>query len=334
MIYLIGGTEIYESFLYKQKLCNEFGKQPDLVTVFDGLSKDFRLQDFLVACQTISLFEEKKLVIVNNPYFLINKKIGKKEKGEEDYQLLAEFINHVGTDVEVIFYLDNQDFDRRTKIYKLFDKENGKKVRIMQFSQKPVYELERMIQQAIGQNHLTLSKQAKEELIKRIGGNTTQYYKAFENILLYGEKTLNYDDIVHLVPVNQDVNVFKFANSFVQGDIQSMLHYLSEMITIERIPYTNVIPLLAYQLRNLYMVKRCFELGYSIPEIKKITGRNYPDKDLGQVEKITSYTLLKTLASLANVDQTIKSGQLEDKYAFEQFLIRSLQDYAITERII
>ena len=165
------------------------------------------------------------------------------------------------------------------------------------------------------------AREARQELDERIDGSTTQFYKAMDKLLLYGVSDLDRIDIEHLIPVNPEVNVWKFGDAFLRGDAAGMMRYLDELITIERMSHQAVIPLLAYRLRSVYNVVRCDECGMSFDRIEKYTGRRFPERELRSARGMTSKDILALLDRLATLDQQIKNGTVGGKEGFEQFLL-------------
>lgn len=330
MIYLLDGKETY--FLSKKK--NALLDDPDLIseniTSFDGSSKtSFSMIEVLNMCNTTSLFSEKRMVILDNPYFLkanaapktTTKK--KKQDKEDINTLLEEYCKSPTETTDFILYCFGYDADKRTKAYTTLKKYENKTVKILHFSQMSPYELESLMEKELLHGKYHLTKDAFEEFKLRIGGSTTEYYRALDKLSLYGEKNLDYEDIIHLIPTNPEVDLWKFGNAFIQKDYAQMMRSYYELKETENLPIISIITMLASQIRNIYNSVVCYENYMSENEIKSYTGRYYPMKDIQSARGRSSHDLLKLLSDLATLDQEIKRGITNDVDGFELFLHRS-----------
>ena len=331
MIYLLDGKETY--FLAKKKA--SLLKDPDLtvdnITSFDGsTNSSFQLQEVLALCSMTSLFSEKRVVIIDNPYFL---KAGtssrtstpKKKKADKDdvNTLLEEYCHRPTETTDLILYCYGYDADKRTKAYSILKNYENKTVKMFHFSEMSPYELETKINQELVDGKFNLDKDALEEFKIRIGNSTTEYYKALDKLDLYGKKNLNYTDIVHLIPTNPEVDIWKFGNAFLAKNYTQMMRSYYELTEIEKVGIIQLITMLASQIRSVYNCVVCYENYLSESEIKSYTGRYYPMKDIQSAKGRSAKDLLKILSSLADLDQMIKRGEVTDVDAFELFIHRS-----------
>lgn len=329
MIYLLDGKETY--FLAKKK--NSILSNPDLlkenITTLDGSSKSqLDMKEVLMLCNTTSLFSEQRAVIVDNPYFLKATPAGKgtkKKKNEKEdvFTLLEEYCKSPIDTTDLIFYCFGYDADKRTKGYNILKSYENKTVSIYHFSELSSYELDEKINKELTGSKYQLTKDALAEFKTRIGGSTTEYYRALEKLDLYGKKNLDYEDITHLVSANPEVDLWKLGNAFLARNELQMMRSYRELIEIERMPIPAIISVLASQLRNVYNCVACYEAYMNESEIKAYTGRFYPMKDIQSANGRSARDLLKILADLAELDQKIKRGEINDMDAFELFLLRS-----------
>ena len=327
MIYLLEGKEIY--FLSKKKnaLLNRKDLDPENIVSFDASVRSFSLSQALTYCNTISLFSENRAVVVNDPYFLNSggEKTGKEKKNTmNNADLLEEYCKMPNDSSDLILVCYGYDADKRTREYKILEKYRGKTVDILTFSQKSPKELERYMDIELQKHQLRMTADALEEFKLRINGSTTMFHVALDSILLYGEKNLNLKDIEHLVYINPEVNHWKLGNAFIRRDTEGTFRALNECIEIEHMTYTNLIPVLASQMRGIYNSVVCNELGMGEEEIRRYTGRNYPSLDLRSAGRCSSRDLLERLSALADLDQEIKAGRIDEKNGFERYLLRYL----------
>ncbi|MBQ1355340.1 MAG: hypothetical protein IIY72_02545, partial [Solobacterium sp.] len=70
MIYLLEGTETYRMAKAREDIIKKSGVLPENIQNIDGsVRSSFSLSDVLSACSTISLFGDRRTVIIDSPYF-------------------------------------------------------------------------------------------------------------------------------------------------------------------------------------------------------------------------------------------------------------------------
>ena len=110
MIYLLYGTEKYLIDLEINKIIKQH-KIDEINIIKYDLDIDF-FKEVIDDCQTISLFSNKKLIIVDNPFTELSK---------EDENLLENYIN--SPNLDTILILRCSKLDERKKIIKLQENE-------------------------------------------------------------------------------------------------------------------------------------------------------------------------------------------------------------------
>ncbi|MCR5450222.1 MAG: DNA polymerase III subunit delta [Solobacterium sp.] len=345
MIYLLDGTETYHLSGKKHELLNRDDVLPENIMTIDGSVKDFSLSNALMHCSTVSLFSEHRIVLIQDPYFLnpsvkrgTEKPAGKRKKKStvpDHAEMLDNYISHYNPDCDLIFYCFGFDADKRTKEFKVLDPwiKQGR-VKHLHYGNPSPQELEKWINQDLARKGIRMDAEARKELNLRINGSATQFYQAMDKILLYGEKNLTLTDIEHLVPVNQEVNVWKMADGFLSGNTAQTFRSVYEMTEIARNTYQNLVMMLAYRLRAVYNAVRLRECGYTDPQISAKTGRKYPDLDIRSAHGRSSFEILTMISELADLEQGIKSGRINDREGLEAFLLRNLNQYAGNQRTI
>ena len=87
---------------------------------------------------------------------------------------------------------------------------------------------------------------------------------------------------------------------------------------------TDIIPLIASQIRKVYSSRLCADKGMNNDEIKAYTGSRTVYFDLENSRRYTTRQLLGLLSSLADLDQGIKTGQIEEKGSLENWLLNRI----------
>ena len=283
----------------------------------------------MVACDTFSLFDDsaKKAIIIKEPYFLraaskTSKKESEKQEVEKEQRLksLEVYLKNPNPNTLLVFYCHTFSVDTRKKEYKLLTTYDA---RIVKFELMKPWEFEKYVDDKLKENKYKLTRDARIELLERVSNDTLKFHNAIVKIDLYGKKELNLEDIIHIVPMNADLNIFRMSNAFIARDLSSTLLAVDEMLQA-RYDYVAMIAMLASKLRSLYNIKKLYERGLSD---SMIATRLHADdwaikKGLESCYHLQSKTLLRYLEELATLEQGIKAGRIEPKNGFEQFLLK------------
>ena len=185
-------------------------------------------------------------------------------------------------------------------------------------------EFQKYVDQNLKQKGISLTAEAKAELLLRLGGDTMLLHSAIEKLDLYGEKNLNLNDIKHLVSLNSDVNIFQLTTAFTQGDLKGCMEAVDDML-LANYNYTVMISMLSKRLRTLYNMMLLHETGYSNDEVaaRMHVKSGFVYYALKDASHFSSKQILSYLNELAGMDQGIKQGTLDPKNSFENFLIRN-----------
>ena len=338
-VYVMSGKDLYRLETALKRVLKENSVHKDHTVEFDASDqRSFRMDAAMMECDTFSLFEgsDRKAVIIRDPYFLNGSvKQGKASKKKEDKEekererrlsILEQYLKHENPDTALIFYCHGFDADTRKKEYKLLEKYGA-----VMTQYKKMFERDFAIyaDDVLRKNHLSLRPDAKREMLERCACDTLLLHNAVEKLLLYGEKNYELEDVKALVPINPELNVFNMSNQFVSGDLSGCLNSINEMLKAS-IDHTAMMLMLAGRLRALYTMKKMYENGMSEADIAmRLSQKPYAvKKGLESTRSLSAKKLLDYLNQLAELDQGIKSGQIDPKDGFEQFVLRNGKRYA------
>ena len=331
MITILEGKESYQLNAKKKQLIRSSGAEGENVVVLDASSRTgFSMEAVLNLCSTISLFGDRRVVLLSNPYFLKSGGAGSekttksKKKGGSALDLLEQYCSSPNPDTDLIFLCDGFLCDKRTREYKTLAAHAGKTVSIITFSNPSPWEMDQLIRRELDTRGFELSRDALEELKLRIADSATEFYRTLEKMELYGERVFDRKAIAGLVSYNPEVNVWKLSDSFVKGNAAAAMETWYELREHAVMDVYGILPTLTYRLKRLYCVRKCHEEGMSMQEIKSRTGQGFPDKDLDSCGGHSSGWFLRRLKELAEIDQGMKTGRLNGTESLELFLLRNL----------
>ncbi len=304
-----------EQFLIDKEI--EILKKQNNIEDIDVIKYDLentKIENVLEDALSISLFGNKKLIIVENAYIFtgtINKKLI-----EQNIDVLKEYINNGSFNNIIVFTIIKEKIDERKNIVKLI-KEKGvvKDFNISNNINK--YVLDMFKDYKISNNNVNL-------LINRVGNNLEILNQEIEKIKTYKDSDLNIseDDIKNLTSKNIDTDFFNLIENIVIKNKEKALESYFEIIKYGEEPI-KIIVVLANKFRLIYQALNLYKKGYSSKDISTILGSNYYaiKKCLENSRNYDNKTLLNCILKLANLDIDIKSGKIDKNLGLELFIM-------------
>ena len=306
MVYLLYGTKEFQINEEIKKICKNIDEMN--ISRYD-LNNDL-LSLAIEDAQTLSLFEDKKVVIIENADMFTG-------STSKDSEIVQKYLDNINENTTLIFIVHNDKLDTRKKITKLI-KEKGK---VLEYNDElDTISLVRKLFKGYNIDYKTINL-----FIDRIGNNPLIIQNEINKIKIYkgNDKNITDEDILNLTIKLIEIDIFKLIDYIVKKDKEKALELYYEMLKMNEEPI-KIVVILANQFRIMYQAKELFKKGYSEKDIASIlkihpyrvklaiqNGRNY-----------TSETLLKYLNDLANIDIGIKTGTLNNDLALELFILK------------
>lgn len=310
MLYLLYGTENYLIKKEIDKILNANSIEKINVSEYNLEIDNFK--DIIEDANTISLFADKKAIIVNNSYLFTGKSI----KNENDLELFLDYFKNVNPYSIIIFIVDSEKLDERKKIVKEIKKIGT----VKDFNQKNDLTdiLKNMFE---GYN---ISIQDIRFMIDRCGNNLDILSQEVNKIKIYKDedKNITKEDIINLTSKNIDIDIFGFVDTIVNKNKNKALEIYKEMLINGEEPI-KILVILANQFRIIYQAKELYKQGYSGNDIATMIGI-HPYRIKLALKKAINYnsdTLLDYLEKLADLDYDIKIGNIESSLGLEMFIL-------------
>lgn len=310
MLYLLYGTENYLIKKEIDKILNANSIEKINVSEYNLEIDNFK--DIIEDANTISLFADKKAIIVNNSYLFTGKSI----KNENDPELFLDYFKNVNPYSIIIFIVDSEKLDERKKIVKEIKKIGT----VKDFNQKNDLTdiLKNMFE---GYN---ISIQDIRFMIDRCGNNLDILSQEVNKIKIYKDedKNITKEDIINVTSKNIDIDIFGFVDTIVNKNKNKALEIYKEMLINGEEPI-KILVILANQFRIIYQAKELYKQGYSGNDIATMIGI-HPYRIKLALKKAINYnsdTLLDYLEKLADLDYDIKIGNIESSLGLEMFIL-------------
>lgn len=312
-------------FLYGQDTYRSHQKLSEIIESYKKIHKsglnlryveggDFNFEDAKNETQTISMFDEKKLIIFKNAL----------DKLKEEDKALDFFKKFIASQDIIVVY-EEKEADKRLSLVKFLGKES--KVQEFQFLDGP--KLKTWAKSQIDDYGGKIDPLAMEKLIEYVGSDLWWMKNEIEKLVNYKNgKAISVADVDLLVKPKIEPEIFKTIdaiafNSKWSGKKQALKLLHDHLEKGDHPLY--LLSMINFQFRNLLIIKDLMEKNvpyYSIPKITKM----HPfvvKKTYEQAGKFTFQELKKIYQKIFQVDLSIKTGKINPTAALD-FLIVSI----------
>lgn len=272
-------------------------------------------------CETLSMFSEKRLVIL--PDFLLMQ--GKMTKGfnEESERELIEYFSKIPD--SCIFIITTEEIDKRKKIYKELEA-HGK---VYDFSTLDEKQLKGFIDKRIK----AAGKIAKPSIIEELIVDSGYFHKETDYTLYNLENDINkilahsqgqeilLSDVLSTISGNLENDIFAMLDAISKNRKDEAYRLLFNLLGSGESLYM-ILGLIVSQFELMLMIKELREEGKNLQQINSILNvHEYRiKKALGFSEAYSIKNLRNILLRAYDVDKNIKTGALPQNLALEMFI--------------
>lgn len=262
---------------------------------------------------TVSMFSLNKFIIIDSTSYLSQK------KEINDIDLLENYFNGYNSNSYLVFISNSDSIDSKKKLVKLISN-NGtiKKV-------EANYEyLSNFVSDYIKNNGYIMNNSDIKLFINRVGNNIDNIKNELDKLMLYkiDNKNINGNDINLLTEENSDNTIYDLVSFILKNENDKAIKLYKNFILNGMDP-SQVIAVIASQIRLLFQVKRLYNSGKSNDEIAKIL----EFKNVYRVKYLLSdcyyYSedmLIKYLSKLSDIDRDIKVNNVDGSVLLELFI--------------
>jgi DNA polymerase III subunit delta len=319
-VYLLYGTESFLIHETVQLIINQ---------VLTEDEKDFNFSTYdmeetpvevaLEDAETFPFMGDKRVVILQNPYFLTAEK--QKEKVEHSIMKLEEYVDNPPSYTILILTAPYEKLDERKKI----TKELKRKASLVEAKKLNDIELKNWIKERVRGNGVEIDQPAIEKMIGIAGSNLFVLTNEIDKMSLYvGEKKKIDSAIVELlVAKTLEQNIFELVEKVVGRKIEAALRIYYDLLKQNEEPI-KILALLTGQFRLIYQVKELSRKGYGQQQIASII-KQHPYRvklAAGQINWFTDEELKKIILLLADADIQMKSSGLHKTMIIEMLLFQ------------
>lgn len=281
----------------------------DDVIKYDMTSSN--LLDVIEDASTVGLFSTKKIIILDDCFFLgANKSV-------DNIEALEQYIEHYNPDNYCIFLAYMEKIDTRKKISKLLSKH-----KVIELKKMDEINLKKYVEKLLNEENYQIEN--IDYFLSKVGSNLSNIKNELDKLMMYrlnNKKILN-KDIDKITIHSMEEEIFSLTDAIILKNTSKALDLLEEFLN-NNYDEMQIIMLLASQFRFLFQVKRLLNKNKSDNEIAKILGVN-PYRVKFTIKKLYAYSekmLTDYIQKIAKMDHDIKLGLMNKNLALELFII-------------
>lgn len=327
-IYLVLGEERYfieeirESLF--ENVLDEDGKELNFVS-FD--MEEETINDAIYEASSLPFFGDKKLVFIENPYFLTGRRV--KNAPEHQLKELEEYLTAPAEFTVFVLFAPYEKLDRRKKISKLIERQAQK----IDVSEAKTANASRYIQELTKEKGYQFTRDSFQLFVERTDNKLSSMMHELDKLFLYHKdsKKITKESIRQLIPRTFEQNVFELNNLVLNSQVDASIALYQDLLTQKEEPI-KIVALLMSQFRRLLQVKILKRQGYQQGDIAKILKSHpYPVKlALETINRYPQELLSEALSYLIDADFKMKTGQIDHELQVELFIMKFAQQERLT----
>lgn len=261
---------------------------------------------------------DKKVVSVENCYFLNKEKGRHSVESEQNYDKLIDYIKNPNESTDLIISVITSSLDEKSEIVKLL-RANANVIEIKEPDKNQWKEYVRL--HCIEHLKMKIDNDALIELGERTATDVALFQNNAKKLALY-KNHITYDDVLKMVPRPLEENSFLIFNHLLARRNADAVNVYRDL-RVNNVEPITLVTMLGNQFRTLSQVKFLVTKKTNDEEIAKELGIKPVRVTIlkKSIHLISEKTIIKTLEQLFELDMNIKSGHFDRFYAFEMFLI-------------
>jgi DNA polymerase-3 subunit delta len=322
-IYLVLGEEQYFIEQIKETLVKHALEEDAIDLNFSNFDMaENTINDALFEAASFPFFGDRKLVFIQNPFFLTGKKV--KKAPEHNIEELEDYLNNPADFSILVFFAPYEKLDGRKKISKLMKKE----ARVIDVSSPRPNEASRYIKEVVKEKGYRFSEGAFQLFTERTDGDLTSMMHELDKLFLYhaDSKNISKQAIQELVPKTLEQNVFELNTKVLNKQVEASIEIYHDLLVQKEEPI-KIVALLMSQFRLLLQTKILQKQGYQQKDIAKAL-KVHPYRVKLALQNIRKYDqdlLSEALNYLIDADFKMKTGQIDQELQVELFIMRFAQ---------
>jgi DNA polymerase-3 subunit delta len=309
MFIFLYGEDTYRSSQKLQEIVNEYKKVHETglnLIYFDCQKSNF--EEFKNSVQSISMFREKKLIILKQGFFNTNFK-----------EKFLQWAKPARESENIIIVYENQTVKKTDALFKFLKT----KAKTQEFNYLVGKKLEDWVDKEFQKYGAKIEWSARAKLINFVGKDLWQMSQEIRKLSAYKLKgIIQVKDVELLVVPKIETDIFKTIDAIAQKNKELALLLLHKHLAKGDAPLY-LLSMINFQFRNLLVVKDFMENRCNTYNNLRIPGMHpyVARKSSAQAQNFTFDKLKKIYYKLLAIDTKIKTGKVDARMALDMFVI-------------
>ena len=311
MIILLYGKDTYRSRRKLEEIIKEYGNKYQSGLNLKFLNEEEAFSDLLDCNKQVSMFSEKKMVVVQNPF--------SKEKMKNDF--LKNRKKVIMSENIIVLYQEGEIKKQEAFFKQLLKEKEG--VMIQEFQPLTKAKFLSWIKEEFEKNGAAIEEEAVWHLGEIGRDNLWRIKNEIDKLSLY-KKEIKKEDVDYMVHIGVDAGIFQTIDAIAEKNKEkSLLSFYSHLEKKDNPFY--IFSMIIYQFRNLICVKELKERRYSYEKVMSKSGLHtfVFRKTYKQAEKFSLSELKKIYEELFKIDLKAKTGQIDPELALQLFIFKN-----------
>ena len=323
-IYIVQGKEDYlQNWARQVFLESVVAPEDQELNVARFNMEETAVQTAIEDAESVPFFGDRRLVMIDKPYFLT----GEKEKIDHQLERLQFYLENPLDSSVVVFFAPYEKLDARKKIVKQL-----KKVAVLLYaSSLEEKDVRAMVQSKIQEHDVSMETSVLHLFLEKLHYSLTDAMREIDKLILSAmdTKVIDRELVITLVPKSLEQNIFELGEAVLRKDSKVAIEIYRDLLLQKEDPI-KMNAILLGQFRLLLQVSYLQKEGYHEPEMQKVLGIHpYRVKlALGQSRKFSIALLEAAYRSLVDTEYALKTGLGIKELQLETFILKFCQKSA------
>ncbi len=229
---------------------------------FDG--NNSLVQDVVDECNSMPLGYDKKVVSLENCYFLLKTKEKNKINADQDFKAFIEYLKNPNQDTDLIISVNSLDIDEKSEIVSIL-KEKSK---VIASKENTDAEWKSFVKGYFRDKlHVEIDNDAAIEVADRTMMDQELFINTAKKLALYSDH-IKYEDVVLMVSRPLDDQTYLMSNLLLEKKNAQAVALFRDL-RVNNVEPVTIISMLGNQFRLLNQVSYLIKKGRSVDEIAK-----------------------------------------------------------------
>lgn len=299
MIIFLHGEDSYRSRQKLKEIINQYKHlKKSVLNLLSLDAKEIEFTDFYDHLKISPMFAENKLVVLKN--------IFSEKKFQEDFLAHLENINSLK---DIIVVYEKEVVDQRLKLFR----ELTRQCKSQEFQLLEGKKAKDFIVKEFERNHAKITLDATTTFLTYVGNDLWRASSEMKKLINFKQgEVIKKEDVALLVAPKIEADIFKTIDALAQKNKKEAFLLIKKHLDNGESPLY-ILSMIAYQFRNLMMVKELSERGLMYASIVKKSGLHpfVVKKNYFWANRFSREELRSIYYRIFETDSNIKSGNIE-----------------------